>query len=72
MLVLPALSFGQGDCERIVGGALAQPVLAVTSLAARLRRRFDRAPIAAAVEVAARAGYLARGVVHASIGVVAA
>jgi hypothetical protein len=26
-------SFGQSDCERIVGGALAQPVLAVTSLA---------------------------------------
>src|SRR5688572_13721339 len=33
MLVLPAPSFGHGDCERIVGGALAQPVLAVTSLA---------------------------------------
>lgn len=34
MLVLPASpSFGHGDCERIVGGALAQPVLAVTSLA---------------------------------------
>lgn len=26
-------SFGHSDCERIVGGALAQPVLAVTSLA---------------------------------------
>lgn len=28
-----APSFGHSDCERIVGGALAQPVLAVTSLA---------------------------------------
>jgi hypothetical protein len=33
MLVLSAPSFGHSDCERIVGGALAQPVLAVTSLA---------------------------------------
>jgi hypothetical protein len=31
-LTAPA-SFGHTDCERIVGGALAQPVLAVTSLA---------------------------------------
>jgi hypothetical protein len=28
-----AASFGHSDCERIVGAALAQPVLAVTSLA---------------------------------------
>ena len=28
-----AASFGQSDCERIIGGALAQPVLAVSSLA---------------------------------------
>jgi hypothetical protein len=28
-----AASFGLSDCERIVGGALAQPVLAVSSLA---------------------------------------
>lgn len=28
-----AAGFGHSDCERIVGGALAQPVLAVTSLA---------------------------------------
>ena len=34
MQVLAAFaSFGHSDCERIVGGALAQPVLAVTSLA---------------------------------------
>ena len=34
MQVLTApTSFGHSDCERIVGGALAQPVLAVTSLA---------------------------------------
>ena len=34
MQVLTAsASFGHSDCERIVGGALAQPVLAVTSLA---------------------------------------
>jgi hypothetical protein len=32
VLTAPA-SFGHSDCERIVGGALAQPVLAVTSLA---------------------------------------
>jgi hypothetical protein len=32
VLTAPA-SFGQSDCERIVVGALAQPVLAVTSLA---------------------------------------
>ena len=31
-LIAPA-SFGHTDCERIVGGVLAQPVLAVTSLA---------------------------------------
>ena len=28
-----AASFGHSDCERIVGATLAQPVLAVTSLA---------------------------------------
>ena len=28
-----AASFGHSDCERIVVGTLAQPVLAVTSLA---------------------------------------
>ena len=34
MQVLTApTSFGHSDCERIVGAALAQPVLAVTSLA---------------------------------------
>ncbi len=34
MLVLTApASFGHSDCERIVGAALAQPVLAITSLA---------------------------------------
>ena len=34
MEVLTApVGFGHSDCERIVGGALAQPVLAVTSLA---------------------------------------
>ncbi len=34
MEVLTApVSFGHSDCERIVGAALAQPVLAVTSLA---------------------------------------
>jgi hypothetical protein len=34
MEVLTAsVGFGRSDCERIVGGALAQPVLAVTSLA---------------------------------------
>ena len=32
VLTTPA-SFGHSDCERIVGAALAQPVLAVTSLA---------------------------------------
>ena len=32
VLIAPA-SFGHTDCERIVGAALAQPVLAVTSLA---------------------------------------
>jgi hypothetical protein len=32
VLTTPA-GFGHSDCERIVGGALAQPVLAVTSLA---------------------------------------
>lgn len=32
VLTAPA-GFGHSDCERIVGGALAQPVLAVTSLA---------------------------------------
>ena len=32
VLTAPA-SFGHSDCERIVGAALAQPVLAVTSLA---------------------------------------
>jgi hypothetical protein len=46
--------------------------MAVTSLAVRLQRRFERAPLAAAFEMGARAGYLARGVVHVSIGVVAA
>ena len=28
-----SVSFGHSDCERVVAGALAQPVLAVTSLA---------------------------------------
>lgn len=32
VLTAPA-TFGQSDCERIVGGVLAQPVLAITSLA---------------------------------------
>ena len=59
MQVLTAASLGHTDCERIVAGALAQPVLAVTSLAyvaagvavlywaARVR-----APLAAAAGVA--------------------
>jgi len=33
MVRLAATSFGHTDCERIVGGTLAQPVLALTSLA---------------------------------------
>ncbi len=37
----------------------------------RLRRRFRRAPIRAAVEAAARLGYAARGAVYLSIGAVA-
>jgi hypothetical protein len=45
--------------------------MAVTELALRLRRRFDRAPLAASVEMAARAGYLARGAVHVSMGTIA-
>jgi hypothetical protein len=32
-ILTASASFGHSDCERIVGGALAQPVLAVTSLA---------------------------------------
>jgi hypothetical protein len=32
-VLTPLASFGHTDCERIVGGVLAQPVLAVTSLA---------------------------------------
>ena len=39
--------------------------------ALRLRRRFEIRPLAALIEGAARAGYLARGVVHASVGVIA-
>jgi hypothetical protein len=37
----------------------------------RLRRRFDHAPWTALVEAAARAGYVARGVVYLSIGAIA-
>lgn len=43
----------------------------VDSPALRMGRRFERRPVAAALEFAARAGYLARGVVHVSIGAVA-
>lgn len=43
----------------------------VDAPALRLGRRFDRRPLAAAIELAARAGYLARGVVHVSVGAVA-
>lgn len=39
--------------------------------ALRLMRRFEIRPLAALVETAARAGYLARGVVHVSVGAVA-
>lgn len=39
--------------------------------ALRLMRRFEIRPFAALVETAARGGYLARGVVHVSVGVVA-
>lgn len=59
MLLFAAPSFGHSDCERIVGGALAQPVLAVTSLAyvaagtAVLSWAFrSRAPLAGAAGVA--------------------
>lgn len=43
----------------------------VDAPALRMGRRFERRPVAAALEFAARAGYLARGAVHVSIGAVA-
>lgn len=45
--------------------------LATSAPIQRLRRRFPRAPLRAAVEAAARFGYAARGAVYLSIGVVA-
>jgi hypothetical protein len=65
-VLTPPQSFGHSDCERIVGAALAQPVLAITSLgyvaagmgvlcwAVRVR-----APLAAAAGVALVAGSFA-------------
>lgn len=43
----------------------------VDAPAKTLPRRFEGRPIAAAIELAARAGYLARGLVHVSVGAVA-
>ncbi|MGA0606130.1 DUF1206 domain-containing protein [Phenylobacterium sp. VNQ135] len=43
----------------------------VDAPALRLGRRFERRPVAALIELAARAGYLARGAVHVSIGAIA-
>lgn len=63
MQVLTApTSFGRSDCERMVGSALAQPVLAVSSLAyvaagmaVLCWAMRTRAPLAAAAGWAARA-----------------
>lgn len=45
--------------------------MAVLAPVLNLRRRLERRPLAALVEIAARAGYLARGAVHVSIGIIA-
>jgi hypothetical protein len=50
--------------------ATVQPVPGAR-VAARLRRRFEAAPWAATAEMAARLGYVARGVVYLSIGLIA-
>jgi hypothetical protein len=47
------------------------PGALLTAPLARLRRRFGRAPWAAAIEAAARIGYVARGAVYVSVGVIA-
>jgi hypothetical protein len=51
--------------------SLTVPPYAVEGVVARLRRRFAATPWAAAAEMAARAGYMARGVVYLSVGLIA-
>lgn len=53
------------------GGMTVQALFDRSARLRSLRRRFGRAPWAATVEVAARAGYGARGLVHVSIGAIA-